>query len=155
MARVPAIDIRMIGDKRLVRKFNRLPDKLQKKMLRPAMRKAMKPIKAMAETLIPVGSGALKAGGLKISALKRSRSRFGIILATPTRATLGIPGEASGYYPIHVELGHRVVIKGKTVGKVAGQSYMRKAMEATKPQARKILANELRRRIAAEAKKKT
>ncbi len=146
MARTPAIDITMIGDKRLVKKFNRLPDKLQKKMLRPSMRKAMKPIKAMAQSLIPVGTGTLKSGGLKIRALKRSRSRFGMILTTPTAEALGIPKKAKGYYPIHVELGH---------GNVPMQSFMREGMERTKPQARKILASELGRRIAAEAKKKT
>ena len=146
MASAPAIDIRLIGDKRLVKKFNRLPVALQKKILRPAMRKAMKPIKAMVQTLVPVDTGALKSGGFKIRALKRSRSRFGIILSAPPRAAIGISPAAPGYYPIHLELGH---------GNVPMHSFMREGMERTKPQARRILANELRRRIAIEAKKKT
>ena len=43
------------------------------------------------------------AGHKRIKALKRSRTRVGYRLMSPTRAELGIPGDYPGYYPAFLE----------------------------------------------------
>ncbi len=54
------IDIRLLGDNQLQRRFRRLPEKMQKQALRPALRKSATRIKKQITPQIPVDTGELK-----------------------------------------------------------------------------------------------
>ena len=138
-----AVDIKMLGDVALQRKFNALPDALEKKILRSAMRKAMKVVQAKAKTLVSVDRGALKRS-LKVRARKfRSRHKFGVMVVTGTPEELGIPANARGCYPMSVEAGSE---------KQAAQPYLRPALRGQKELLFGMIREEVGRRVVQEAK---
>ena len=76
------------GDKELDRKLSTLEPKVQKKVARKGMRKAGKVIQAAAKSNLAsnqsVETGELSKG-IRVRAMKRSRSRIGIEIATTER----------------------------------------------------------------------
>lgn len=98
------IDISGLGDARLQARLKQLDAKVQRKVVRQALRAGAKVVLAATKALVPVDTGALKSG-LKLRALKSRRGTFGIQVQTPTRAQLGIPSDAKGYYPAVLEYG--------------------------------------------------
>jgi len=98
------IDISGLGDARLQARLKRLDAKVQKKVVRKALRAGAKMVLAAARALVSADTGALRAG-LKPRALKARRGTFGVQVMTPTREQLGIPADASGYYPAVLEYG--------------------------------------------------
>lgn len=68
MARIDQ-QFQLVGDKALIKKLQYLSDKAAKKVMLPAIRKGLKPIKAEAKKRVPVKSGLLKKA---ISASARS-----------------------------------------------------------------------------------
>ena len=111
MAR-PVVDIRLIGDKRLIRALKKLPGVAQKKAVRPGLRRSAKRLKAHVVTNLsgdPVGieSGRWVAATIAtpIRAMKRSRVALGVGFAMPTREELGIDPKDKWYYPAAVEYG--------------------------------------------------
>jgi len=115
-----AVDISVIGDKALAKTLADLPDALQKSIVRKAMRPAGNFLLKEVKAATPVKTGALKKN-LKLRAIKRSRSRFGVMIPLPTRESLGIDAKTDGYYPAVLEYGSparniapRAYIRGTT-----------------------------------------
>lgn len=135
MASPLGFDISILGDKDLDRKFAQATAKLQKKVLRPAMRKGARPILQDAKVGAPVRLGRMKKT-LKIRAMKRSRNRIGVMIQTGTRAQLGIDANDPYYYPMAVETGTR---------RMAARPFMRPALKKNKAKTMGILSREIRR----------
>lgn len=111
------IDVSMFGDKKLQRKLGRLVIQTQRKIVRGAMRKSMKPVKDRAQSLAPV-----KTSRLRNSIHQKQRTKKGItraFVSTGTREDLGIKPNAKGYYPAVIEYGTRTQ---------AAKSYLRRAL---------------------------
>lgn len=76
------INIQVFGDKALAKKLNALPDALEKKIVRKAMRQGIKPVAAAAKANAPVLSGLLQLS-LKVGARKfKNRHQFGVQVST-------------------------------------------------------------------------
>ena len=128
----------------LARALKRLPITLQKKIIRPALRKGFKPVFAATKAAVPVDEGKLKRG-LKLRALKRSRGAVGVRIITPPREALDIPANAPGYYPAHIELG---------TATQAARPFMRASFDAHKERTIAIIAREIAKGLAKDWTKK-
>jgi HK97 gp10 family phage protein len=117
------VDVSVLGDKELQKKLKRLDIKLQKKIVRNAISRAILPVKHKAKSLVPVESGLLKKSIKRKTGVKKGIARARIV--TGTRIELGIPIDAKGYYPAAIEFG--VPSQGK-----AAKSFMRAAITALK-----------------------
>lgn len=98
------VDISALGDVRLQKRLARLTTKMQKSIVRRALRAGAKEILAVTKQLVPVDTGKLREG-LKIRATKARRGSFGVQVQTPTRADLGIGADEKGFYPAVLEYG--------------------------------------------------
>ena len=136
-------DISLLGDKALSRKLAKLPAAVQRKVLRPALRKGGKVILEAVRRNIPVDEGKLRKT-LKLRALKAKRGRIGVEVRTGTREELDIPAGAEGYYPAHVELGTR---------NRSATPYLRPAMDDKESQVVSLLKTEIGLGITREAKR--
>ena len=121
------INISMLGDKVLARKLKSLAPKLQKKIVRNAMRKAIKPVAAQAKANAPVLSGTLQLS-LRVAARKfKSRTKFGIQVATDK-----LGGDI--YYAAFNELGTK---------KQPARPFMRPALHGNRERSTGILKREI------------
>lgn len=143
---MPAVvDIRLLGDKKLERLLRKLEPRVQKKVIRSAMRKAAKPVLARAKTLVPVRTGKRSGPlirGMKIKSLKRSRFRVGVLLQTPTREELGLSADDKYYYPSAIELG---------TSKTPAHPFFRNAMDQMRDVSMAIVRREIGNGIIREA----
>lgn len=99
------VDISFVGGKELQRRLNRLALKDSKKVVRQAMREAAQPILQRVKFLVPKGDTGELLRSIKLRALPRSRTRFGVrIIAGGTRMRKGKTVGNSGYASF-VELG--------------------------------------------------
>jgi HK97 gp10 family phage protein len=65
----------------------------------------------------------------------RQRGHAYVVIATVGFSQKKMNGSGgSGYYGAQLELGHKLVIRGKTVGSVAGHPFLRPAADSTKEQ---------------------
>jgi HK97 gp10 family phage protein len=117
------VDISVVGDKELQKKLKRLDIKLQKKIVRNAISRAILPVKHKAKSLVPVESGLLKKSIKRKTGVKKGVARARIV--TGTRIELGIPIDAKGYYPAAIEYGTQ---------HQPAKSYMRAAITALRSQ---------------------
>lgn len=143
------IDISMLGDKALTKKLGKLPGRLQKKVLRQAMRKAAKPILAdIKQSISSIRVTGLHTDPLKkktkIKSLKRSRNKIGVRITTPTRDELGIPADSKWYWPAHIELG---------TSKEPAQPFMRGPFNAARQKTLTTIKQETGKGIIREAMK--
>ena len=136
------IDISFVGGWELQQKLKRLEIQLQRKIVRGAMRKAMKPVLASAKSFVAVDQGWLKSS-LHIKSRTR-KGRTKVYVATGTREDLGIPSDAKGYYPAVLEYGTRTR---------APQSYLRRAMAQHKTDVISNMRSDIGAGIEREAKK--
>lgn len=136
-------DITLLGDDIVAARLRALPEKLERKVLRQAMRKAGRPILADAKANAPVKTGKMRAS-LKLRALKRKRGRVGVRIETGTRAELGIPAEERWYYPAIVEL-------GDGTARHLPHSFMRSALAKNRENSVRILRDDISRGIEREA----
>lgn len=136
------IDITFLGDKKLQAKLARLAIQSQRKIVRTAMRKAMKPVKERAQALVPVDSGALRDSIRQKSRTKRGISRA--FVSTGTREELGIPSDAKGFYPAVIEYGTRTR---------PAKPYLRRALQEKRTGVLSEMAADVGRAIEREAKK--
>lgn len=122
------------GHKQLDRKFAALPPKLQKKILRPALRAAAKIVLDQAKANAPVQSGRLKKS-LKVKAAKRSRKTKHEVAINVITATGWFTGEA--FYAPFQEFGWMVGPRrlGNRRKKQPGSRFIRRAYEDKGPQA--------------------
>jgi HK97 gp10 family phage protein len=113
------IDIRVIGDKALQRKLKGLEDKMQKKIVRKALREGGKIVLREAKNRAPKDTGSLRAS-LKLRSLKRSKKRIGVQIVTDEAALMKAKDRKAGrkvkrstnadrllFYAAFVELGTR------------------------------------------------
>ncbi len=137
---MPNISIKLLGDVELQRRLYALPEKLQKKAVRPALKAAAKVVLATAKANCPILTGAMKRS-LKVRALKSSRrigANFGSLIMTGKREELGINPFAPGYYPMSVEFGH---------GNVPAHPFLRPALDTNRENVKGILRREISQRI--------
>lgn len=113
-----SFDIRLIGGRKMQRRFDAIDQKTRGKVLRKALRAGGKLIHAQAKINTPVLTGARRRA-TKLRALKRSRKRVGVQIIVDRNA-LGIPG-GKYFYPAAGEYG--------TDDQDADQA-MRKALES-------------------------
>ena len=143
MAAPIAIDISLIGDKKLIRAFKELEQKVQKKIVKTATKDIAERILRNAKSRVPVNSGKLK-DKLKIKAFSTKKG-IGHRVITPTRNELGISSDPKkGYYPAHIELGF---INARTGRHVAPNPYLRPALENHKDSLRARLSLKIKRGI--------
>lgn len=135
------LDISLIGDAELATKLGGLTDKLERKVVRQAIRKAAQLILRDAKQRAPVESGALRRN-IRIKALRRSRRRVGFNVQTGTREQMGISPDDPFYYPALVELG--------VPGRIEGRRFMRDALRDNRDQALKIMRDEILKGVERE-----
>ncbi len=145
------INLRLFGATELIKTFDTLTFKIQKKALRSGLRAGAKVFqKQVIKNLPPDDSGLLRQslkGAKAIVPLKRSRVRFGLKLRTGTRQMLQIPrhkkgdkGKGPGYYPAHVEYGTRK-------NNIRPRRYMRRAFISKMVRAQEAMAKKIAQRI--------
>ena len=97
------------GDKQLKKLLKQLPEKVQRKVMSAAMRKAVKPIQSAAQAKAPVDTGTLALSmGSKVKTYAKSKTTVGII-----GPKTGFSSESGGkkrnvpaFYAHLVEKGH-------------------------------------------------
>lgn len=142
------IDIRIFGDKKLTRKFTQFERKFQRDFVRKGLRAAGKVIEREWKAQTPVDTGHYKRG-LKVRAMKRSRTRIGYMVISPTRRELGIPDDAEFYYPAVIEFGGQTK-DGRTIPAIAPG---RKALASKQTEALNTARDVIWQRIRAMAAK--
>ena len=129
------MDISMTGDKQLMKMFARLPDVMEKKIARQAIRKSAKRLQPHIAAAIPLGpsknwgehlrSYYLKAP-IRSGTTRREFLRVGI--KAPERTDIGIPWDATGFYPASLEYGWK--IRTKTgAKKISPKSFIRRTVD--------------------------
>jgi HK97 gp10 family phage protein len=139
MAKTGAIII--TGVKEIDAKLKTLEQRVQKKVLRQAMRSGMKLVLADAKSRVPVLTGLTKQN-LKLRAMKRSRSKQGLLVQV--KSAEGLTKTTSKgekvFYPAIVEY-------------KPGHAFMRPAYDTQGPTARDKTMNELLDGTLREAEK--
>lgn len=131
-------DISILGAPELSKALADLPANLERKVLTKALRQAGKFYQTLAAARAPRDRGKL-ATTFKVRALKRRKGRVGVMIQTGTRAQLGIAPQNKGYYPAHVEFGHRDVAGVHH----AADPYMRSSLRTGQQAIFAILRQEL------------
>lgn len=128
------------GVKEVQRAFLELEPKVARKVVRQALRKAVKPIQAAAKADAPVKSGKLKKA-IKVRAMRRKKGRIGVL------AIIG-KGDFQGetWYGSVQEFGAR---KRR---RIRAKHFMKKAYESKKAQAAAIAEAEIGPGIEREAR---
>lgn len=117
------------GLREIDRALKELEPKLGKKVIRQAMRKAMKPVKAAVEQNAPVGETGLLASSVKIKAAKKSRKSFGMDVRIGEQDWVG-----DTWYAAAQEYG---------TSRMAGSGFMRKAFDEQGDEAKAIALREI------------
>lgn len=98
------VDISMLGDKKLAKKLKKIDIKMQKKIVKGAIKDAAQPILVLAKAYAPVDSGKLKNSlKLKMGAKQSKRGSIGVRIETGTREQLGIDADDKYFYPAVLE----------------------------------------------------
>ena len=173
-----AVDISMIGDKALERMFKKLPDKMQEKVAKPALRKSAVRLRGhVVSELRRQWPKARKLAAVLASTKPRkykARSLASMIiygLPLPGREELRIGAKDKGYYPLHLEYGakeHVIVPKeaggllrllsGELVSRVdhpgvQAKPYIRPGVDKNKRAEWRLIGKEIGKRIEKEARK--
>jgi HK97 gp10 family phage protein len=126
------------GIKEIDRALAELEKNTAKKVIRQAMRKACKPLKAQVEADAPRVTGTL-ASNVKIKAIKKSRTKMGIRVQIGAKDYTG-----KTFYAAFVEYG---------TSKMPAKGFMRKAFDDRKEEAKGIAIEEIRKGIEKETAK--
>ena len=123
----------------LLRVFDRMDPKEQKKIATKVTRAGAKVMVPTIKSLAPIDFEGERDGKhlvdtIKVKALKRSRNTVGSWVRTGSASELGIAPD-EGYYPAHVELG----FTRKDGSTVPAQSYMRAGFDIKKEAAFKVM----------------
>jgi HK97 gp10 family phage protein len=134
------ISLEIKGIEELTAKLEALGKNGTKKVMRQAMRAAMKPMLDAVKSKIPVETGEMKRN-VKLRALKRSRTQFGykVELADPTGELGAVP----------IEYGWKTA---KAKHKIEGQGNIRQAFELTKYTSLETAQNLIKEGIEGEMK---
>lgn len=136
------------GVEELIKKLRTLRGAQMRKVYRQAMRAAARPVLATAKQIVPIRSSRLQRS-LQIRALKRSKKLIGVQITPGTRAQLGIPGSAKGFYPTHIELGFK---RRGGIRKFPGNRFLRDAVLLEKSSAIRIINDRIKEGIAKAVK---
>jgi HK97 gp10 family phage protein len=130
--------------KEIDRALKELEPKIQRKVLRQAMRSGMKLVYQEAVQRVPILSGLLKRN-IKLRATKRSRNRQGLLVQIKSDPGFTKTSKAGNvaWYPAAVEFGH---------GTVPPSPFMRPAYDIKGPEARDTTMHELLEGSLREAK---
>lgn len=144
-----AVDITILGDKKLQRKLKGLTPALQKKALRKALRAGAKIVAATARQMAPKRTGAVKRS-IKVKAMKRSRGRLGVQVVTGEGWFIG-----PEFYAAFVELGHHIGRRGLGGQRthVPGSGFLRKAARQQRGAALGAIRDELARAVTELARR--
>lgn len=140
---MPKIEVVLTGDKKLNRKLKKLTGKDQKKVVRKATRKAIKPIQKQAKQNIRSHreSGKLEKS-IKVRAVKRTRRGIGVRVTTG-RAGNDFDGET--FYGAFVEYGHKTGARGSSGRRdVKALRFMANAAKTERRRVIKIYREEIR-----------
>jgi hypothetical protein len=144
----PIVDISVFGDKALTRALGSFEPRVQKKVVRQALRASLKRNKEYVvqawQQHADRGVTARAFAATKIRAGKRSRGRIRIEWPLPDREPLGIAPEDPHYYPNAVEYGH----KG-----APAKAYTRRAVNAHINEEHAEMGKAIGRGVEREAKK--
>jgi len=144
---MPGFGVELIGDKKLRRKLQQLAGGAQRRIVRPAVSKALTPINRAAKRRCPVETGLLKRSiGKKVKAYKWSGTVWGGVgprVGYKKQMPDGSWRNPTKYAHL-VELG--------TVG-LAARPFLRPALDTNRQKAMGILATEIRRRLEKEARR--
>lgn len=165
---MPAAAFRIEGGRELERALIKLADKVQRKIIKKAIRKPARSIVKMAKTLVPRESGLLAASlGTKIKQFKRSGTIVGIMgprtkFKAPKKVVARLGGSFEKRKPANyahlIELGTKPHIQPTFMGGgmhpgSPAKPFLGPAMDAHKSKAFKMMGDELRKGIEAEARK--
>lgn len=157
----PVVDIKVFGNKALERSLSSFPARIQKKVVRSALRKSLKHLKAhvvrnlSGHPVSPVSGRYLAAmTAAKPKALPRTRSVIGVGIAIPTREELGIPPDyKKGFYPFSVEYGYTRSTKTGGTVTVPAKAPIRRAVNAHQAEELRFMGDDIGRGIYREARK--
>ena len=137
------------GDKELDRKLAELPDKVERKVFRQAVREGAKQFLAPARALTPVLSGQL-AASLKVRAGGRSRKFKGVSATVITEEGFF---RGKTFYGAFREFGHRVGPRrlGDARRQVPGLHFLKRAYEANAEAVKAAASASLRAGVEREA----
>ena len=128
------VTLELKGFKEVINVFNKLPTKMQRKALTPALRAGAKIIQTeVKRTMRKDTSKNIKY--LKIKSIKRTRTGIGVMIVTGTRDQLGIAGDDPYYYPAIQEYGK----KG-----FSGDRAQRNALRKKKDEATRVIGTRLK-----------
>lgn len=151
MAARVKVEIHLTNYPALNKAFRRLEGSMQQKVVKKAAKKAMAPVLTAAKAYAPrdqrPNSEPHLANLLKIKSYTETTRKWGRVIGarvvTPTRAALGIPANAKGYYPISQEYGWTT----RGGRHVAGSGYMRAALDSRGDQALAVFRREVARAV--------
>jgi HK97 gp10 family phage protein len=129
----------VLGLTKLLKRLESVPAKIAKKMFRKSLREGAKVIQKEVKRRAPRRTGALRRG-ITVRAGRRSRITASVNILTPSREKLGLPLEATGYYPAVIEYG--APRRG-----VPADPYIRPAFESKRDEAERVIAANLRQFI--------
>lgn len=128
------LDISFLGDKELSRKLARLELKVQRKIVKDAMRAAAEPVLQAAKALAPVLTGKMR-DSLRIRVLAgrhmasgKLRGIAGAVVETGKRSQLGIAEDDPYFYPAVVEYRHKSFLRAG-LDQARGQAFATAARE--------------------------
>jgi len=130
----------------MLKELQKLPEKVQKRVVNGAVRASAKPIIQEARALVPV-----KTGNLRKSIGVTKRRQKGTIVEYDVSPRKG--GKYDGFYGQFVEFGHSIVRKGKVVGHAAPHPFMRPAFENKAEESIEAFRNYMRQRLDKELSK--
>lgn len=138
---MPKIKVIVTGVRELDAMLRRLPLKVQKKAIRPALRDGAKAFAAAARQEAPKDTGALKSA-IDVRATTRSRKKIGVnVVLSVDRFPLLASREGGGFfYPAAVEYGVKSANRPP-------DRFMARAFDRTVPQARARLFRDVRAAI--------
>ena len=124
--------IKIAGFRELEKAFNTLPNAVSKRILRGAMKKALKPVAVDAKSKVPVRTGKLRDSIFVGTKLAPSQEADSALKTGHIRVVMGTewPEGAHGHF---VEFG---------TSKMVAQPYMRPAWDSNKKQVVRIIADE-------------
>lgn len=139
----------LTGVPELDRRMKSLGLKLGKKIVRKAARRAIKPVQSAAQRRAPKDTGALRKS-IKIRAMKRSRSNFGVVVTTGASAGNAFSGDQ--FYGAFQEFGWKTGKRGSdNRTEVEGVHFMENAAEAKRRSVQRNFARFIKEGIESEA----
>ncbi len=154
----PVIDISLVGNKVLIEALGGLHDRIQRKVVRQAMRKSAKRLNvAIVQNLsgIPVapdsGRWLMAQSAQKPVPGRRSRTGITIGIPMPLREELGIPARDKWYYPTAIEYGTTKTRGGR--GPLPAFAPMRRAVNENTDREHQAIGTEIGKGIEREARR--